>query len=110
MKLIAQAQNVIGNITPPDAVAPLANQPGAQGTSALISALLSLALNAAGIVFLFMIIWSGYQWLTSGGDKEAINKSKGRLITSFIGIAIIMLSAVIATTVGKIFGFTVFAP
>src|SRR5437588_415682 len=98
-------QNVIGIITPPDPVATIANQPGVQGTQTIVTNLVTLALTVAGVVFLFMIIWGGFQWLTSGGDKESVKKAQGRLITAFIGIGVIMLAFVITHVVGDIFGF-----
>ncbi len=53
-------------------------------------------LNLLGILFLILMIISGYQWMTAGGNEEIIGKAKKRIINSVIGIAIVILSYVIS--------------
>ncbi len=62
------------------------------GTSffqSLLSSLVSLGLVIGGVVFLFMLILGGIQYITSGGDKAQTEAARGRLTTAFIGLIIL---------------------
>ncbi|HNV96878.1 MAG TPA: hypothetical protein PKL13_00995 [bacterium] len=56
---------------------------------------IKIALGFLGIIFLILIIISGFRWMTSGGNEEIINKSKSMIKSSIIGLAIILLSFII---------------
>ncbi len=58
--------------------------------------IINIALGLVGLFFLVMIIISGYQWMTSGGNEETITKAKKRLINSVIGVTIILCAYIIA--------------
>ncbi len=65
----------------------------------IIISIINVALSFVGLIFLIMIIYSGFQWMTSGGNEEVVGKAKKRIINSVIGIAIILLSWIIANTI-----------
>jgi len=63
----------------------------AVAASRLLSALINFGLVAGTLAFVFMLLIGGYQWITSGGDKDALQKAKNRISHALIGL-IVMLS------------------
>lgn len=60
------------------------------------------ALGFVGLIFLIMIIYAGFQWMTAGGNEEKIKDAKKRLQHSIIGLVVIMAAFAIATYVANI--------
>ncbi|PJC01996.1 MAG: hypothetical protein CO073_01715 [Candidatus Komeilibacteria bacterium CG_4_9_14_0_8_um_filter_36_9] len=58
--------------------------------------LIKYALGFIGIVLIVFILWSGFQWMTSGGNTDKVNKAKKRLIAAVIGAIIIFIAYAIA--------------
>ncbi len=58
----------------------------------IIGRIIGIALSLLGIVFLLLIIYSGYVWMTAGGDGKQVEKAKQILINATVGI-VITLSA-----------------
>jgi len=54
----------------------------------LIPNLITLALVGITIVFFFMLLFGGAQWVLSGGDKANIEKARGRVTMALVGIVI----------------------
>lgn len=73
-----------------------------------ITNILTVLFGLAALIVLFMLIWGAYEWITSGGDKEAISRARGRIIASLIGLAVLGVSIAIASTVAKALGFEIF--
>lgn len=99
---------VFGLIQPPEFIDKIGF--GQYGISKVLSILVDLIYVIAGIVFLFMIVISAFQWITSGGDKEAVAGARKRLTHAIIGIALMALAGVIITVLGKIIGFGFYLP
>jgi Type IV secretion system pilin len=70
-----------------------------QDPEIIIIKIINIVLGFVGLIFLVMILYSGFQWMTSGGNEEKITKAKQRLVSSTIGLGIILLAWVIANTV-----------
>ncbi len=58
---------------------------------------------AGSIAVIFLII-GGYRYLTSAGNEEAAEKGKKTLVTSIIGLVVIILSATIVRIVANTLG------
>jgi hypothetical protein len=52
--------------------------------------LISYVLGFLGVVFLVLVVVSGIQWMTAGGNEEKVTKARNRLINASIGLAIIV--------------------
>lgn len=65
---------------------------------------LQVAFVIAVILVLFLIIYGGIQWMTSGGDKEKISAARNRIIYAIIGLVIIFLSVFLINIVLYLFG------
>jgi hypothetical protein len=46
-------------------------------------------LSFLGVIFMFLIIYSGFLWMTARGNEEATQKAKAIMINAAIGVAII---------------------
>lgn len=53
---------------------------------------LKLMLVLAILLALFFIIWAGIQWIMSGGNKEGLEKAKGRLTYAIIGLIVALFA------------------
>lgn len=58
----------------------------------IFSALLPYVFALAGLMLFGAIIWSGFQFLTSGGDPKKTEEAKGCLTSAVVGFLIIFLS------------------
>jgi len=66
-----------------------ANQSDATAFAAKVGTVINSILAVLGVVFLALVVYSGYQWMTAGGEEEKITKARDRIIQAGIGIAII---------------------
>jgi cytochrome bd-type quinol oxidase subunit 2 len=60
----------------------------AEFAGTIISAFLSLL----GVIFLILMLYSGYNWMIAHGDEQKVNKAKDTLRTSIIGLIIVLSS------------------
>ena len=101
---VALAVDVNVNITPPSqGIDPIRTTVGQ-----VISNLLTLVFSVAIIVVLFYLIFGAFEWITSGGEKEAVGKARGRIINALIGLAILALAFLIARVAGDIVNINIF--
>jgi hypothetical protein len=107
-KLLAEKPaDIIGTITAPSPIEELTKKGGAEGMSIVINNGITLLYQAAIILFVFMILISALQWITSGGEKEKIASAKGRLTSAIIGLVILGLAWVIVSVLGTITGIKI---
>jgi uncharacterized membrane protein YciS (DUF1049 family) len=73
----------------------------------LISSLVG-ALFVAGFLLAFMqLIISGIQWITAGGDKQALEKARTGITNAIMGLIIVAATYAIMTLVGQFFGIEI---
>lgn len=70
-----------------------------------ISNFLTIALTVAVLLVLVMLIIGAYEWITSGGDKEAVAKARNRIINALVGLVVLAVAFAIAKLGGQIAGF-----
>jgi hypothetical protein len=68
-----------------------------------LSTLISFGFVVGGVVFLFMLILGGIQWITSGGDKIANENARKRVSNALIGIFVLFSVYGILNLVGCFF-------
>ncbi|MGE5425508.1 MAG: pilin [Bacillota bacterium] len=56
----------------------------------LIALIIKVALGLLGVIFIILIIFSGYRWMTASGNEEAVNKSKKTIQMAIIGLVIVL--------------------
>ena len=89
------AQGNIG-ITPPSF--------GYNTIGGFVTNVLTLAFVVALLVVLFMLIWGAFEWITSGGDKEAVGKARSRIINALIGLAVLAVAFALIRVAGTFLG------
>ncbi len=72
--------------------------------SNLISDIIKIILGLIGVIFLILIIISGFEWMMSGGDSEKIKKARSRIKNAVIGIIIIVFSYILVSLVFSLIG------
>src|SRR5476649_1545107 len=60
--------------------------------SNIIPGLVTTIFILAIVVALFYLIWGGFKWLTSGGDKGQVQAAREHIVAAIIGLIIIFLS------------------
>jgi len=56
----------------------------------IIGNLINYLLTLLGIVFVGLILYGGFQWMTAGGNEEKIKKAKTTLTRAIIGLVIVL--------------------
>ena len=56
----------------------------------IIQLVISAFLGVLGIIFLVLIIYSGFNWMTAQGDEEKVTLAKNTLTRAVIGLVIIV--------------------
>lgn len=65
---------------------------GYQDIGTLLSSLMGVFLTIAGLALLLYLGYGGMQWLTAGGDKQAVEKARQVITNALIGLAIVAAS------------------
>lgn len=65
----------------------------------LYSKVVYVLIFAVGIVAVLVLLWSGFSYITAGGDAEKAEKAKKMIVGTIIGILIILGSYVIYNSV-----------
>jgi hypothetical protein len=69
----------------------------------LTGEIIALVLGFVGALFLGFIVYSGFQWMSAGGNEEVVSKAKKRVASSIIGFGIIFFAFIISNAVFKFF-------
>lgn len=83
------------------------NKPS-QGYSDLgtfITNIVQLVFVFALIAVLVMMIWGAFEWIVSGGDKDAVAKARNRILNSLIGLAVLAVAFALFKFAGQFLGF-----
>lgn len=97
---------VFGRIQPPAGADQLGI--GSIGISKFLNNLITLIYTISTVAFVLLIIWSGFEWLTSGGDKEKVASAQKRLTYAFIGIGVEAIAFALINVFGTFTGFKFF--
>lgn len=65
---------------------------------------------SAGIWFIIQILAGAFQWLASGGEKQALQNAQKRLTNAILGLFVVIFAYALISIVGLIFGFSVLSP
>ncbi|MAG44280.1 hypothetical protein CL633_00090 [bacterium] len=60
--------------------------------SEIIAKIIKAVLGFLGMIFLALIIYAGFRWMTAAGNEEHISKAKKILSAAFIGLVIVLIS------------------
>ena len=92
-----------GKITNP-VIGKYGAQKGIQTIGELLTNIFNAMIIAGAIILVIMIIWSGIDWMTAGGDKERLQRAQKRLTNALVGFVILICVFAIANFIGGFFG------
>jgi lysylphosphatidylglycerol synthetase-like protein (DUF2156 family) len=50
--------------------------------------IVNTVLSLLGVVFIVLMVYGGFQWMTAGGNEEQVKKAQGRIKNAIIGLVI----------------------
>lgn len=102
---IAANPGVIGNPALGTTVSEfLADKTGTSFFSNLLPRVVGLAFVIGSLIFFFMFVWGAIQWISSGGDKQALESARGRITNAIIGLVVLFVALAIIKFIEKFFG------
>jgi Na+-driven multidrug efflux pump len=58
----------------------------------LIGKIISIILGLLGVVLILLIIYSGFLWMTAGGEPKQVDKAQAYIKNAVIGLVVILLA------------------
>lgn len=86
----ALADTSIGNACPGNGFSILCFQAGQLGS--IVASAITFIFVIVAIVALGFLVWGGFKWLTSEGDKNAVEGARNHIVNAIIGLIVIFLS------------------
>ena len=66
--------------------------------SQIISTVIKTALGIVGALTLLMLVWGGFQWLTSAGNPEKVKSGAQTMLWAIIGVVLVFASYILLST------------
>ncbi|MFA5076052.1 MAG: hypothetical protein WC480_01395 [Patescibacteria group bacterium] len=54
--------------------------------------LVQVFLTTLGVIFVIIVVYAGFRWMTAGGNQEQVTEARKLLINATIGLAIVIMS------------------
>lgn len=71
----------------------------------VIQSVLTFVFSLSILAVLIMLVWGGFEWITSGGEKEAVGKARNRIIAALVGLTVLAVAFALAKVAGEFVGF-----
>lgn len=69
---------------------PYQDVPSGYGLSQVVGAVVQGALALIGVIFLVLMLYAGYHWMTARGEEEKVEKAKDTIQRAIVGIIIVV--------------------
>ncbi len=107
IKLALAAEKNVKNVGPVlGGIGPLGNVGSGDQVATGFSRLLSLVVGFMGLIAilwaLYVIIASGYEWMSAAGDAQKISKAKQKITLTVVGILVAMGAVFLLALVSRI--------
>lgn len=56
----------------------------------IVGRAINVVLSLMGLIFLVLMVYAGFIWMTARGDDEKVNKARKIIISSLIGLVIVV--------------------
>lgn len=103
MKLLALNEGDIGN----PALGDLKKYTGQGFFQTLLPNFVGLVFVIGAIIFFFNLVVGAIQWMSSGGDKGAVEAARGRIANALVGIVILFMVFAIVKLIETFFGVNI---
>lgn len=70
----------------------------------LINRILPFLITFSGVILLLVLIWGGYDFITSQGDAQKVKSAQAKITTGIIGFVLLIISYLLVRLIAKIFG------
>lgn len=85
----------------------LGSEGGSSFFSALLPNLLGLAFIIGVLIFFAMLIMGAIQWISSGGDKQALEGARSKISNALIGLILLFAAFAIIRLIQTFFGINI---
>lgn len=85
----------------------LGQKSGLSFFQSFIPGLIGLGFAAGTIIFFFILILGAIQWITGGGDKQALEGARGKITNAIIGIIILFSIFAILSLIETFFNINI---
>jgi UDP-N-acetylmuramyl pentapeptide phosphotransferase/UDP-N-acetylglucosamine-1-phosphate transferase len=85
----------------------LQSQTGVGFFQEIVPRMIGLAFLVGVVVFFFIMILGAIQWITSGGDKAAVEGARGKLTNAIVGVVILLSLFALLKIVEDFFGINI---
>jgi len=79
-----------------------------EGSSSLFESILSNIIGVLTIIaiiwFVFVLITGAIGWISAGGDKQALENSRKKIVNGLIGLIIVIASVFLISLIGSLIG------
>jgi hypothetical protein len=99
-------KNTGGTITNP-AIGNLGKDKGVDFLQTALPAAIQIGFIIGVLIFFFVLITGAIQWVSSGGDKQALEVAKGKITNALIGIVILFSIFAIINLIERFFGIPI---
>lgn len=104
-RLLAQSLNFqVGPSGVPRSIAIQGPLVGINSLADIVTIIMSFLYPFAGVILLGVVIWGGFDLLTSHGEAEKLNSGRSKITSGIIGFVLLAASYILARVFGFIFG------
>lgn len=92
------------NLCPSGFSSNLCNSTNSNQIQSVIATAINFIFVGVTIIALLFLIWGGFKWITSQGDKAKVEEARQHIINALIGLVLVFLSYIILNIVLAFFG------
>lgn len=70
-----------------------------KGLTEIVGSIINAALGFLGIIFLVLLLYAGFLWMTAQGEDANVKKAKGMITQAVIGLVIVVAAFAISNFV-----------
>ncbi len=68
----------------------------AQNREKIMSTSINIVLSLVGVIFIGLMIYGGYTWMTAGGSEEKVKSAKNTITEAAIGLIVVIAAYAIS--------------
>ncbi len=99
--------NNLSQITNPALGPALRGKTGIEFFQDLLPRAVGLIFVIGAVIFFFVMLTGAVQWISSGGDKAAIESARGKISNTLVGIVILLAAFALIKLIEEFFGFNI---
>lgn len=70
----------------------------------IVNAVVTFLIPLAAVILFGILVWGGFEFLTSYGDPEKLKSGKAKITSGLIGFVLLISSYIIVKIIANIFG------